>query len=102
VKVLKPDSTAPRKILAFSLCQNPETAVRQTACPLRFVCIFTVNPQTFMRSGATHCMGVTVYVYIIDITTFDNMLLRIDGNKAEGGLKTTPVTADNVGFLCRL
>lgn len=26
----------------------------------------------------------------IDITTFDNMLLRIDCNKAEGGLKTTP------------
>lgn len=26
----------------------------------------------------------------IDITTFDNMLLRIDCNKAEDGLKTTP------------
>lgn len=26
----------------------------------------------------------------IDITTFDNMLLRIDYNKAEDGLKTTP------------
>ena len=25
----------------------------------------------------------------IDITTFDNMLLRIDCNKAEDGLKTT-------------
>lgn len=26
----------------------------------------------------------------IDITTFDNMLLRIDCNKAEDGLMTTP------------
>lgn len=26
----------------------------------------------------------------IDITAFDNMLLRIDCNKAEDGLKTTP------------
>lgn len=26
----------------------------------------------------------------IDITTFDNMLLRIDCNKAEDGLNTTP------------
>lgn len=26
----------------------------------------------------------------IDITTFDNMLLRIDCNKAENGLMTTP------------
>ena len=26
----------------------------------------------------------------IDITTFDNMLLRIDCNKTEDGLKTTP------------
>lgn len=26
----------------------------------------------------------------IDITTFDNMLLRIDCNKAEDNLKTTP------------
>lgn len=26
----------------------------------------------------------------IDIITFDNMLLRIDCNKAEDGLKTTP------------
>lgn len=26
----------------------------------------------------------------IDITTFDNMILRIDCNKAEDGLKTTP------------
>lgn len=26
----------------------------------------------------------------IDITAFDNMLLRIDCNKAENGLKTTP------------
>ena len=26
----------------------------------------------------------------IDITTFDNMLLRINCNKAEDGLKTTP------------
>lgn len=26
----------------------------------------------------------------IDITTFDNMLLRIDYNKAEDGLNTTP------------
>ena len=26
----------------------------------------------------------------IDITTFDNMLLRIDYNKAEDGLKATP------------
>ena len=26
----------------------------------------------------------------IDITTFDNMLLRIDCNKAEDGLKITP------------
>ena len=26
----------------------------------------------------------------IDITTFDNMILRIDCNKAEDGLETTP------------
>lgn len=26
----------------------------------------------------------------IDITTFDNIILRIDCNKAENGLKTTP------------
>ena len=30
------------------------------------------------------------YCTSIDITTFDNMLLRIDCNKAEDGLKTTP------------
>ena len=30
------------------------------------------------------------YCTSIDITTFDNMLLRIDCNKAEEGLKTTP------------
>lgn len=30
------------------------------------------------------------YCNSIDITTFDNMLLRIDCNKAEDGLKTTP------------
>lgn len=30
------------------------------------------------------------YYNSIDITTFDNMLLRIDCNKAEDGLKTTP------------
>lgn len=30
------------------------------------------------------------YSNSIDITTFDNMLLRIDCNKAEDGLKTTP------------
>lgn len=30
------------------------------------------------------------YCNSIDITTFDNMLLRIDCNKAENGLKTTP------------
>lgn len=29
------------------------------------------------------------YCNSIDITTFDNMLLRIDCNKAEDGLKTT-------------
>lgn len=29
------------------------------------------------------------YCNSIDITTFDNMLLRIDCNKAENGLKTT-------------
>ena len=28
--------------------------------------------------------------HIIDITTFDEYLLRIDCNKAEDGLKTTP------------
>ena len=32
------------------------------------------------------------YCTSIDITTFDNMLLRIDCNKAEDGLKTTPNT----------
>lgn len=31
-----------------------------------------------------------LYITSIDITTFDNMLLRIDCNKAEDGLKTTP------------
>ena len=30
------------------------------------------------------------YCNSIDITTFDNMILRIDCNKAEDGLKTTP------------
>ena len=30
------------------------------------------------------------YCNSIDITTFDNMLLRIDCNKAEDRLKTTP------------
>jgi len=30
------------------------------------------------------------YCNSIDIITFDNMLLRIDCNKAEDGLKTTP------------
>ena len=30
------------------------------------------------------------YCNSIDITTFDNMLLRIDCNKTEDGLKTTP------------
>ena len=30
------------------------------------------------------------YSNSIDITTFDNMLLRNDCNKAEDGLKTTP------------
>lgn len=32
----------------------------------------------------------------IDITTFDNILLRIDCNKAEEGIRTTP------GFQCAL
>ena len=31
-----------------------------------------------------------LHIINIDITTFDNMLLRIDCNKAENGLKTTP------------
>lgn len=30
------------------------------------------------------------YYNSIDITTFDNIILRIDCNKAEDGLKTTP------------
>ena len=30
------------------------------------------------------------YCNSIDITTFDNMILRIDCNKAEDDLKTTP------------
>ena len=30
------------------------------------------------------------YCNSIDITTFDNMILRIDCNKAEDGLKATP------------
>mgnify|MGYP000263021973 CR=1 FL=1 len=30
------------------------------------------------------------YCNSIDITTFDNMILHIDCNKAEDGLKTTP------------
>lgn len=30
------------------------------------------------------------YCNSIDITTFDNMILRIDCNKAEDSLKTTP------------
>ena len=30
------------------------------------------------------------YCNSIDITTFDNMILRIDCNKEEDGLKTTP------------
>ena len=35
----------------------------------------------------------------IDITTFDNMLLRIDCNKAEDGLKTTPCSQCSLNAL---
>ena len=35
----------------------------------------------------------------IDITTFDNMLLRIDCNKAEDGLRTTPCSQNYLNAL---
>ena len=35
----------------------------------------------------------------IDITTFDNMLLRIDCNKAEDGLRTTPCSQCSLNAL---
>ena len=35
----------------------------------------------------------------IDITTFDNMLLRIDCNKAEDGLKTTLCSQNSLNAL---
>ena len=35
----------------------------------------------------------------IDITTFDNMILRIDCNKAEDGLKTTPCSQCSLNAL---
>ena len=35
------------------------------------------------------CATYNQYCNSIDITTFDNTLLRIDCNKAEDGLKTT-------------
>ena len=35
----------------------------------------------------------------IDITTFDNMLLRIDCNKAEDELKTTPCSQCSLNAL---
>ena len=57
VKGFKLDSAAPRGI-SCSFARNPETTVRQTRFPCGFVCIFTVNPRTFMQGGATRCMGV--------------------------------------------
>lgn len=39
------------------------------------------------------------YCNSIDITTFDNMILRIDCNKAEDGLKTTPCSQCSLNAL---
>lgn len=39
------------------------------------------------------------YCNSIDITTFDNMILRIDCNKAEDGLKTTPCSQCSLNTL---
>ena len=35
----------------------------------------------------------------IDITTFENYILRIDCNKAEGGLKITPCSQNSLNAL---
>ena len=35
----------------------------------------------------------------IDVTTFDNYILRIDCNKAENGLKTTPCSQNSLNVL---
>ena len=39
------------------------------------------------------------YCNSIDITTFDNMLLRINCNKAEDGLRTTPCSQNSLNAL---
>ena len=39
------------------------------------------------------------YCNSIDITTFDNMILRIDCNKAEDGLKMTPCSQNSLNTL---
>lgn len=35
----------------------------------------------------------------IDVATFDNYILRIDCNKAENGLKTTPCSQNSLNVL---
>ena len=35
----------------------------------------------------------------IDVTTFDNCILRIDCNKAEDGLRTTPCSQNSLNAL---
>ena len=35
----------------------------------------------------------------IDVTTFENYILRIDCNKAEDGLKTTPCSQNSLNAL---
>ena len=39
------------------------------------------------------------YCNSIDITTFDNIILRIDCNKAEDGLRTTPCSQNSLNAL---
>ena len=38
----------------------------------------------------------------IDITTFENYILRIDCNKVEDGLRTTPCSQNSLNALARL
>ena len=39
------------------------------------------------------------YTNSIDVTTFENYILRIDCNKAEDGLKTTPCSQNSLNAL---
>lgn len=39
------------------------------------------------------------YTNSIDVNTFENYILRIDCNKAEGGLRTTPYSQNSLNAL---